>query len=123
MGNTAVTHTWNLSKVAVLIPCNNEEEAIGNVVRDFRARLPDSTIYVYDNNSSDRTTEVAREAGAIVCHEPLQGKGNVVRRIFADIEADTYVLTDGDVRTMLPALRVCCRHMWRGKPIRLMDPG
>lgn len=83
-------------RIAILIPCHNEEAAIGLVVRDFRVALPDSAIYVYDNNSSDRTVEVARMAGALVRSEPLQGKGNVVRRMFADIEADFYVLVDGD---------------------------
>jgi glycosyltransferase involved in cell wall biosynthesis len=84
------------SAVAVLIPCYNEEAAIGRVVADFRAALPDATIYVYDNNSRDRTAAVAADAGAVVRGEPLQGKGNVVRRMFADIEADVYVLVDGD---------------------------
>jgi len=83
-------------KVAVLIPCYNEEKAIPSVVRDFRAALPDAAIYVYDNNSKDRTAEMAREAGAFVRSEPLQGKGNVVRRMFADIEADIFVMVDGD---------------------------
>src|SRR5579859_1049165 len=83
-------------KVAVLIPCYNEEKAIPMVVRDFRAALPDADIYVYDNNSKDRTIDVARAAGALVRSEPLQGKGNVVRRMFADIEADVYVMVDGD---------------------------
>jgi len=83
-------------KVAVLIPCYNEEKAIPMVVRDFRAALPGADIYVYDNNSKDRTIEVARAAGALVRSEPLQGKGNVVRRMFADIEADIYVMVDGD---------------------------
>lgn len=82
--------------IAVLIPCYNEEAAIGKVVQDFRAALPEATVYVYDNNSKDRTVEVARAAGAVVRHEPLQGKGNVMRRMFADIEADVYVLVDGD---------------------------
>lgn len=82
--------------IAVLLPCYNEEAAIGQVVRDFRQTLPHAAIYVYDNNSSDRTVEVARAAGAIVRTERLQGKGNVVRRMFADIEADVYVLVDGD---------------------------
>jgi len=85
-----------MSNVAVLIPCYNEETAIGKVVGDFRQALPQATIYVYDNNSRDRTAEVARAAGAIVRTETLQGKGNVVRRMFADIEADIYVLVDGD---------------------------
>jgi len=83
-------------RVAVLIPCYNEEVAIGSVVRDFRAALPDAKIYVFDNNSRDRTVEVATKAGAIVSRVPLQGKGNVVRRMFADVEADAYVLVDGD---------------------------
>jgi len=82
--------------IAVLIPCYNEEKAIAKVVADFRAVLPQAIIYVYDNNSKDRTFEVARAAGAVVRSEPLQGKGNVVRRMFADIEADIYVMTDGD---------------------------
>lgn len=82
--------------IAVLIPCYNEAVAIGAVVRDFRAALPAARIYVYDNNSKDETAKVAGEAGAIVRHEPWQGKGNVVRRMFSDIEADIYVLVDGD---------------------------
>jgi len=83
-------------RIAVLVPCYNEEAAIAAVVRDFRAALPQAVIYVYDNNSKDRTSEVAREAGAVVRLETRQGKGNVVRRMFADIEADLYVLVDGD---------------------------
>jgi glycosyltransferase involved in cell wall biosynthesis len=84
------------ARVAVLVPCYNEEAAIALVVRDFRAALPDAAIYVYDNNSKDKTAERARDAGAIVSSETRQGKGNVVRRMFADIEADIYVLVDGD---------------------------
>lgn len=83
-------------RVAVLIPCYNEEAAIATVVRDFRAQLPQATIYVYDNNSRDGTVTVAQAAGAVVRDEKRQGKGNVVRRMFADIEADAYVLVDGD---------------------------
>lgn len=83
-------------RIAVLIPCYNEEAAIANVVEDFRRALPTATIYVYDNNSVDRTRQLAAEAGAIVRSEHLQGKGNVVRRMFADVEADVYVLVDGD---------------------------
>ncbi|MBV8738634.1 MAG: glycosyltransferase [Alphaproteobacteria bacterium] len=83
-------------RIAVLIPCYNEELAIRQVIRDFRRALPRAAIYVYDNNSIDRTREVASKAGAVVRLEPLQGKGNVVRRMFADIEADIYVLVDGD---------------------------
>jgi glycosyltransferase involved in cell wall biosynthesis len=83
-------------RIAVLIPCYNEEVAIGDTVRGFQKALPDATIYVYDNNSKDKTIERARDAGAIVRTESLQGKGNVVRRMFADIEADVYLMTDGD---------------------------
>ena len=83
-------------RVAVLLPCFNEAVAIGDCVRAFRAALPDALIYVYDNNSSDGTAEAARAAGALVRSEPLQGKGNVVRRMFADIDADIYVMADGD---------------------------
>ncbi len=82
--------------IAVLVPCYNEEVTISTVVADFRRALPDATIYVYDNNSTDRTSEMARAAGAVVRSEPLQGKGNVVRRMFADIEAEVYLLVDGD---------------------------
>ncbi len=85
-----------MTRIAVLVPCYNEEAAITKVVEDFRKALPGAVIYVYDNNSRDRTVEVAKAAGAIVRTEPLQGKGNVVRRMFADIEADIYVLVDGD---------------------------
>jgi glycosyltransferase involved in cell wall biosynthesis len=83
-------------RIAVLIPCYNEEVAIPGVVRAFRAALPAAAICVYDNNSRDRTRSAAAEAGAVVRTEPLQGKGNVVRRMFADIEADAYLLVDGD---------------------------
>lgn len=82
--------------IAVLIPCFNEEATIAQVVNDFRQTLPDAQIYVYDNNSKDRTVEAALQAGALVRSEPLQGKGNVVRRMFADIEAEVYILVDGD---------------------------
>ena len=83
-------------RIAVLLPCYNEEAAIAQTVAGFRAALPGAAIYVYDNNSSDRTREVAAEAGAVVRTERMQGKGNVVRRMFADIEADVYVMADGD---------------------------
>lgn len=83
-------------KIAVLLPCYNEEAAIAQTVAGFRAALPDAAIYVFDNNSSDRTVEVARAAGAMVRTERMQGKGNVVRRMFADIDADIYVMADGD---------------------------
>lgn len=86
----------NPPRVAVLIPCHNEAAAIGKVVFDFQRALPDATIYVYDNNSTDRTIEQARAAGAVVRRERLQGKGHVVRRMFADVDADAYILVDGD---------------------------
>ena len=83
-------------RVAVILPCYNEEAAIAQTVAGFRAALPDADIYVFDNNSGDRTVEVAAQAGAIIRREPMQGKGHVVRRMFADIEADIYVMADGD---------------------------
>lgn len=85
----------NLS-IAVLVPCRNEEVTIASVVGGFRRHLPTATVYVYDNNSTDRTAEVAAAAGAVVSFEPFPGKGNVMRRMFSDIEADIYVLVDGD---------------------------
>ncbi|HVW26953.1 MAG TPA: glycosyltransferase family 2 protein [Polyangiaceae bacterium] len=83
-------------RIAVIVPCLNEEAAIEKVVKDFRKALATAAIYVYDNGSTDETVRVAREAGAIVRSEPLKGKGNVVRRMFADVDADVYVLVDGD---------------------------
>lgn len=83
-------------RIAVLVPCFNEEAAVASVVADFRKALPSADIYVYDNNSTDRTVAVARDAGAIVRRERRQGKGHVVRRMFADVDADIYVLVDGD---------------------------
>ena len=83
-------------QIAVIVPCRNEAASISNVVHDFRAALPGATVFVYDNNSSDETAKIAREAGAVVRTELLPGKGNVVRRMFADIDADIYVLVDGD---------------------------
>jgi glycosyltransferase involved in cell wall biosynthesis len=91
--------------VAILVPCYNEEAAISKVIADFRAELPEADIYVYDNNSSDRTSEVAAGAGAHVRHEPRQGKGHVVRRMFADVDADIYVLVDGDATYDAPSVR------------------
>lgn len=82
--------------IAVLIPCYNEAATIETVVASFRASLPDAQIYVYDNNSTDGTAELATKAGAIVKHEPCQGKGNVIRRMFREVEADCYVMVDGD---------------------------
>ena len=85
-----------MEKIAVLIPCYNEELTIEKVVKDFKKELPDADIYVYDNNSKDKTAEIAKNAGAIVKHEYRQGKGNVVRSMFRDIDADIYVMVDGD---------------------------
>ena len=90
-------------RIAVLVPCFNEEAAVATVVADFRKALPAATIYVYDNNSKDRTVAVAREAGAEVRSETHQGKGHVVRRMFADVDADVYVLVDGDATYDAPS--------------------
>ena len=79
-----------MDKIAVLIPCYNEEKTIAKVVKDARAALPEAVIYVYDNNSTDRTVELAREAGAVIRHEYMQGKGNVIRRMFREVEARCY---------------------------------
>ena len=84
-------------RIAVLLPCYNEEAAIGATIEGFRAALPSATIYVYDNNSTDRTQQIAAAAGAVVRSEKQQGKGNVVRRMFADIDADVYIMADGDL--------------------------
>lgn len=85
-----------MDKVAVLIPCYNEEKTIAKVIEDARKALPEAVIYVYNNNSTDRTTEIAKEHGAVVRHEYMQGKGNVIRRMFREIEAQCYIMVDGD---------------------------
>ena len=90
-------------RIAVLVPCYNEEAAVATVVADFRKALPTAAIFVYDNNSKDRTVEVARAAGAIVRSERRQGKGHVVRRMFADVDADIYLLVDGDATYDAPS--------------------
>ena len=95
--------TVSALRVAVLVPCFNEEAAVATVVSDFRKVLPTAEIFVYDNNSRDRTVEVARAAGAIVRSERRQGKGHVVRRMFADVDADIYVLVDGDATYDAPS--------------------
>src|SRR5687768_9624102 len=84
-------------RIAVLLPCYNEEAAIARTIAGFRAALPDARIYVYDNNSRDGTVAEAEKAGAIVRTERMQGKGHVVRRMFADIDADIYLMADGDL--------------------------
>ena len=85
-----------MDKIAVLIPCYNESSTIGKVVKDFKDALPDAVIYVYDNNSTDGTAQIAENAGAVVRHEYQQGKGNVIRRMFREINAECYIMTDGD---------------------------
>jgi hypothetical protein len=102
-------------RLAVLVPCFNEETAIAGVVAGFRAELPEATIYVYDNNSTDRTLEVARAAGAVVRRESHQGKGNVVRRMFADVEADIYVLVDGDATYDARSVRALIARLIEGR--------
>ena len=85
-----------MDKIAVLIPCYNEEQTVEKVVTDWKTALPEATIYVYNNNSKDRTAELAEKAGAVVRNEYKQGKGNVIRRMFREIEAECYVMVDGD---------------------------
>src|SRR5262245_37546338 len=102
-GNASAAEIVGSSRIAVLVPCYNEEAANGKVVADFRAALPDAGIYVYDNNSTDRTVQVAEAAGAVVRRELHQGKGRVVRRMFTDVDADIYVLVDGDATYDAPS--------------------
>jgi glycosyltransferase involved in cell wall biosynthesis len=99
-------------RVAVLIPCYNEEVSIPTVVAAFRDALPDATVHVYDNNSSDATVDRARQAGAVVRREPRQGKGHVVRRMFADVDADVYVLVDGDATYDAPSAPAMVARLW-----------
>lgn len=96
IGSLSVSQNYQEESVAILIPCYNEAATIGKVVTDFRAVLPSATIYVYNNNSTDNTAQIAHDAGAIVKNVPLQGKGNVIRAMFRDIIADIYILVDGD---------------------------
>ena len=103
------------ARIAVLIPCYNEEVTIEKVVTDFRRELPRAEIYVYDNKSSDQTAQIARDAGAIVRHEPRQGKGNVVRQMFRDIEADCYLMVDGDDTYPADAAIKLCDPILRGE--------
>ena len=85
-----------MDKIAVLIPCYNEEKTIGKVIADVKKTLPEAVIYVYNNNSKDRTEEIARAAGAVVRQEYKQGKGNVIRRMFREVDALCYLMIDGD---------------------------
>ena len=102
-------------KIAVLIPCYNEALTVEKVVTDFRRELPDATIYVYDNNSKDNTAELAEKAGAVVRHEYRQGKGNVIRSMFRDINADCYIITDGDDTYPAEYARQMCDLVLSGK--------
>ncbi len=104
-----------MDKIAVLIPCYNEEQTIAKVVGDVLSALPEAVVYVYDNNSTDRTAELAREQGAVVCREYQQGKGNVIRRMFREIDAECYLMIDGDDTYPLDCARemterVLCSH-------------
>ena len=91
-------------RIAILLPCYNEQAAIAQTIAGFRAALPEAVVFVYDNNSQDRTAQLARDAGAVVRSEGMQGKGNVVRRMFADVEADIYVMADGNSTYCIPLL-------------------
>lgn len=102
------------SRIAVLVPCYNEEVTVGKVVADFRRELPGAAVYVYDNNSTDRTAELAAAAGAVVVSEPRQGKGNVVRQMFRDIDADCYLMVDGDDTYPADAARALCGPILSG---------
>jgi hypothetical protein len=112
-GQLPATLAFCRPNIAVLIPCYNEAAAIGKVVADFRAALPGATVFVYDNQSTDDTAGAARAAGAVVRSEPRRGKGNVVRRMFADIEADVYVLVDGDDTYNALSARQLIDHLLR----------
>ena len=103
------------NKIAVLIPCYNESKTIEKVVKDYKQALPEADIYVYDNNSSDGTDEIARKAGAIVKYEYRQGKGNVIRSMFQDIEADCYLMIDGDDTYPAENAREMCDLILEGK--------
>lgn len=85
-----------MDKIAVLVPCYNEEQTIEKVITDWKEQLPEAVIYVYDNNSRDNTVAIAKRAGAVVRYEYMQGKGNVVRRMFREIDAEVYIMVDGD---------------------------
>ena len=101
-------------KIAVLIPCYNESKTIAKVVADYKSALPEADIYVYDNNSSDGTDEIARKAGAIVRYERRQGKGNVIRSMFREIDADCYLMIDGDDTYPADNARQMCDFVLQG---------
>ena len=97
-----------MDKIAVLVPCYNEALTIAKVVQDFKRALPEAVVYVYDNNSTDHTDDIAREAGAVVRYEHKQGKGNVMRRMFREIDAQCYILVDGDDTYPADSAREMC---------------
>ena len=105
LGGKTEANTVERHRIVILVPCYNEEKSIAKVVADFRAALPHAPVYIYDNNSTDDTVEVAARAGAVVRRESHQGKGHVVRRMFTDVEADIYVLVDGDATYDAPSVR------------------
>ena len=98
-----------MDQIAVLIPCYNEALSVAKVVKDAKEALPEAVVYVYDNNSTDGTAELAREAGAVVRHEYMQGKGNVIRRMFREVDAKCYIMVDGDDTYDMSAARE--RHL------------
>lgn len=100
-----------MSKIAILIPCYNESKTIGKVIKDYKEVLPEADIYVYDNNSTDGTAEIAINAGAIVKHEYRQGKGNVIRSMFHQIDADCYLMIDGDDTYPAENANEMCRYI------------
>lgn len=104
-----------MEKIAVLIPCYNEEQTIGKVIDDWKNELPEATIYVYDNNSTDRTYEIATQKGAVVRKEPRQGKGNVIRSMFHQIDADCYIMIDGDDTYPAEYGRQMCEQVLSGE--------
>ena len=103
------------NRIAVLVPCFNEEKTVNEVVSSFKTVLPNATVYVYDNNSTDLTAQIAQKAGAVVCHEYRQGKGNVVRSMFRDVEADCYLMVDGDNTYPADAAPEMCRLVLEGQ--------
>jgi len=108
MTNHDVRGSENMDRIAVLIPCYNEAQTISKVVADYHKELPEAVIYVYDNNSKDNTDSIAKQAGAVVCYEYRQGKGNVIRSMFREINAECYIITDGDDTYPAESAREMC---------------
>jgi glycosyltransferase involved in cell wall biosynthesis len=115
LGGKTEANTVERHRIAVLVPCYNEEKSIAKVIADFRAALPHAPVYIYDNNSTDDTVEVAARAGAVVRRESHQGKGHVVRRMFTDVEADIYVLVDGDATYDAASVRNMIERLLEGR--------